>query len=156
MSDLQAIADRVEIEALRGEFTDAAMVRDYDRFASLFTQDGAWRLPYVNVEFVGRAQIRAGIERAQEALWDFFVQNTHPGTVELEGDTALGRAYIFEFGRMRDGRSQAHYALYHDRYERTRDGWRFAERVYEIRYVDTTQLAGAPPAPGTSVGTSIA
>ena len=28
MSDFQAIADRVEIEALRGEFTDAAMMRD--------------------------------------------------------------------------------------------------------------------------------
>jgi hypothetical protein len=33
MSDLQAIADRVEIEALRGEFTDATMDRDYDRKA---------------------------------------------------------------------------------------------------------------------------
>jgi hypothetical protein len=28
MSDLQAIADRVEIEALRGEFTDAVMMHD--------------------------------------------------------------------------------------------------------------------------------
>jgi hypothetical protein len=28
MSDFQAIADRVEIEALRGEFTDASMMRD--------------------------------------------------------------------------------------------------------------------------------
>lgn len=53
MSDLQAIADRFEIEALRGEFTDALMMRDYDRFAWLFTQDGAWRIPYINVELVG-------------------------------------------------------------------------------------------------------
>ena len=45
MSDLEAIADRVEIEALRGEFTDAAMMRDYDRLASLFTPDGALRMP---------------------------------------------------------------------------------------------------------------
>ena len=29
MSGLQAIADRVEIEALRGEYTDAVMMRDY-------------------------------------------------------------------------------------------------------------------------------
>ncbi|MGD0609624.1 MAG: hypothetical protein ABSA53_39385, partial [Streptosporangiaceae bacterium] len=36
MSDFQAIADRVEIEALRGEFTDAAMMRDRARLASLF------------------------------------------------------------------------------------------------------------------------
>ena len=49
MSDLQTIADRVEIEALRAEFTDAALMRDWDRFASLFTPDGAWRMPYVNV-----------------------------------------------------------------------------------------------------------
>jgi hypothetical protein len=61
MSDLQPIADRVEIEALRGEFTDATMDRDYDR------------------------------------------------------------------------------------YQRTPDGWRFTERVSEIRYVDTTPLAGSAP-----------
>jgi hypothetical protein len=41
MSDFQAIADRVETEALRGEFTDAAMMRDRDRMASLFTHDRA-------------------------------------------------------------------------------------------------------------------
>jgi hypothetical protein len=45
MSDLQAIADRFQIEVLRGEFTDASMMRDWDRCASLFTHDGAWRIP---------------------------------------------------------------------------------------------------------------
>lgn len=45
MSDFQAIADRVEIEALRGEFTDAVMMRDYDRLESLFTHDGTVRIP---------------------------------------------------------------------------------------------------------------
>jgi ketosteroid isomerase-like protein len=70
MRDLQAIADRVEIEALRGEFTDAGMMRDFDRFASLFTQDAVWRIPVVNVEFVGREEIRAGIERLR-GLWDY-------------------------------------------------------------------------------------
>jgi len=40
MSDFQAIADRVEIEALRSEFTDAAMMRVRARLASLFTPDG--------------------------------------------------------------------------------------------------------------------
>jgi ketosteroid isomerase-like protein len=57
MSDLHAIADRIEIEALPGEFTDAGMMRDYDRFASLFTRDAAWRMPHVNQEFVGRDEI---------------------------------------------------------------------------------------------------
>ena len=73
MSDLQAIADRVQIEALRDEATDAAMMRDYDRVASLFT---------------------------------------------------------------------------HDRYRRTGDGWKFTERIYEVRYLDHSPLAGSAPGRG--------
>jgi uncharacterized protein (TIGR02246 family) len=145
MSDFQAIADRVEIEALRGEFTDAGMMRDYDRFASLFTQDAVWRIPVVNVDFVGRDEIRAGIERLQEGLWDYLVQTTHPGTVQLDGDTASGRAYVLSFGHMRDGRSHLNYSVYHDRYQRTPAGWKFTERVDEIKYVDTTPLGGSAP-----------
>ncbi len=146
MSDLQAIADRFEIEALRGEFTDAVMMRDYDRLASLFTQDGVVRIPDINARAVGREEIRAGIERLQD-LWDYFVQTTHPGTIQLEDDTASGRAYISELGRMRDGSSQLNYAVYHDRYQRTPDGWKFAERGYEVRYLDTSPLAGTAPQP---------
>src|SRR5215467_9340239 len=103
MSDLQAIADRVEIEELR-----------------------AWgeRVP---------------------ALVDYFAQTTHPGTIRLDGDTASGRAYIQELMRFRDGRSELNYAIYHDRYRRTPGGWKFTERVYEVRYHDATPLAGSAP-----------
>jgi ketosteroid isomerase-like protein len=152
MSDLQAIADRVEIEALRGEFIDAGMMRDYDRFASLFTQDAVWRIPVVNVEFVGREEIRAGIERLGEGLWDYLVQTTHPGTIQLEGDTASGRAYVLSFGHMRDGSSHLNYSVYHDRYRRTSEGWKFTERADEIKYLDTTPLAGSPPQNATTTG----
>jgi ketosteroid isomerase-like protein len=160
MSDLQAIADRAEIEALRGEFTDAVMMRDYERLASLFAGDGVVRIPHINAEAASREEIRAGIERLQ-GLLDCFVQTTHPGTIQLAGDTASGRAYISELVRFRGGRSELNHAVYHDRYQRTPDGWKFAERVYEVIYVDTTPLAGsgrrasaappqrgAPPDPG--------
>lgn len=145
MADFQDIADRVEIEALRGEFTDAGMMRDNERFAALFTEDGVWRIPGVNVEFGSRAEIRAGRDRLQ-TVWEYFVQNTHPGVIELHGDTATGRTYVEEFGRFRDGDSHRNYAIYHDKYRRTPDGWKFAERVYELRYVDTTPLTGTAPA----------
>ena len=104
MSDFQIIADRVEIEALRGEFTDAAMMRDRARLASLFTPDGVLRMPNIPIELVGQKEIRAGGERLQDQ-WEFFVQTTHPGTIQLDGDTATGRAYIQELARTRDGRS---------------------------------------------------
>ena len=144
MSDLQAIADRVEIEALRGECADAVMMHDYDRLASLFTEDGAVRMPNVPAEAVGREQIRAGVERLQ-GLHDCFVQNTHPGAIQLDGDTATGRAYISEVIHSRDGSSYLNYGIYHDRYRRAPDGWKFTERVYEIRYLDTSPLAGSAP-----------
>jgi len=154
MKELHDIADSVAIEALRGEFTDAAMMRDYDRAASLFTPDGALRMPNIPAELVGREEIRAGGERL-ESQWEFFAQTTHPGTIQLNGDTATGRTYIQELARTRDGHHGLNYAIYHDRYQRTSEGWKFTERVYEVRYLDTTPLAGsAPLAAGTPASSS--
>ena len=117
--DFQAIADRVEIEALRGEFTDSVMMRDYDRAASLFTPDGALRMPNVPVELTGQEQIRAWGERVPKFV-EFLVQNTHPGIIQLDGDAATGRAYMSEVIGLLDGTSELNYAIYHDRYQRTR------------------------------------
>ena len=80
------------------------------------------------------------------------MQTTHPGTIQLDGDTASGRAYIQELGRGRDGRTELNFAIYHDRYQRTGDGWKFTERVFEVRYLDTTPLAGSAPGTGEGAG----
>lgn len=80
------------------------------------------------------------------------MQNTHPGAIRLDGDTASGRASLSEVIRLRDGSSHLNYGIYHDRCRRTPDGWRFTERVYEIRYLDTTPLAGSPPQPASRAG----
>lgn len=146
MSDLQTIVDRFEIGTLPAEFTDAGMMHDYDRFAALFTEDGIFRIPGA-VEFTSRAEIRAGIVR-MKSVWEYFIQNVHPGTIVVDGDTATGRSYIYEFGRFNDGQSYSNYAVYHDRYRRTPDGWKFAERSYEIKYLDMTPLPGSVPAAG--------
>lgn len=144
MIDLQAAADRVEIAALQAEFTDAAMMADYDRLVSLFAPDGVMRWPHLPIEFHGHTEMRASIERMR-SNWEFFVQHAHPGAIQLDGDTATGRTYIEEFGRFHNGESHLNYSLYHDRFQRTPDGWKFAERVYEVRYVDTTPLPGKAP-----------
>lgn len=142
--DLRSLADRIEIEALGGEFTDAVMMHDFDRLAALFTDDAVLRIPDAGIELSGRAEFEPGMRRMQDA-WDYFVQHTHPGAVDIDGDTASGRAHICEFGRLRSGSSHVNYAIYHDRYRRTADGWKFTERVYEIRYLDNSPLPGAPP-----------
>ena len=135
------VRDRFEIDALRAEFTDAAMMNDHDRLASLFVADGVLRIPEAGIEAKGTDAIRAlGVHR--QATMEVFVQTTHPGVTTLHGDTATGRAYVCELIRIRDVGSHLNYAIYHDRYQRTRDSWRFAERTYEIRYLDETPLTG--------------
>jgi len=151
MSNLQAIADRVEIEALRGEFTDAAMTNDHDRLASLFTHDGAVRIPDGNIEATGWEEIRAMSQRRQ-ALADYFVQTTHSGAIRIDGDTATGRAYLSELIHGRDGSSHLNYFVYHDRYRRTSDGWKFTERIAEFRYLNTRAPAGPAPCPAEAPG----
>lgn len=143
MNDLQNIADRVEIEALQAEYTDALMMHDFDRLAALFTEDGAVRMPHVPAEAEGRREIRDGVERLQ-GLWAYFVQTTHPGVIEVDGDTAVGRVYLHELMHGDSG-SHVNFGVYHDRYRRTPEGWKFAERIYEVRYEDGTPLAGSAP-----------
>ncbi|WP_037840830.1 nuclear transport factor 2 family protein [Streptomyces sp. NRRL F-5126] len=148
MTDFHTIADRVAIDALRAEFTDAAMMNDHERLADLFTPDGVVRIPDAGIEAVGREGLVA-LGRQREGRMDLFVQTTHPGTVrfgESGEDTASGRAYISELIRTRDGQSHRNHGIYHDTYRRTADGWKFTERVYEIRYLDTTPLGGSSPA----------
>ena len=48
MSNPLVIADRVEITALCGEVTDAVMMRDFDRVASLFTPEAVLRWPHID------------------------------------------------------------------------------------------------------------
>jgi hypothetical protein len=59
MSALQAIADRVKTEALRGEAAGSAML-GYDGGAAQFPPDGTLRNPNVCARLTGRKAIRAG------------------------------------------------------------------------------------------------
>jgi hypothetical protein len=78
MSDPQATADRVEIEAIRGECTDAVMMCDHDRLASLLTPDGAARNLRQHRGRRPGGDPRHG--RRREAFTDNFVQTTYPPT----------------------------------------------------------------------------
>ena len=87
MRDLEVIADRVEIEALRGEFTDAAMMRDYGRLATLFTADGVLRIPDASIELAAREKIRAWGERVPR----WWTSSCRPRTRARSGSTATQR-----------------------------------------------------------------
>lgn len=73
------------------------------------------------------------------------MQITQPGSITLDGGSARGRAYLVEIGELRDGSSHRNYGVYHDTYRRTSSGWKSAERVYELKYLDTIPLGGSAP-----------
>jgi hypothetical protein len=90
---------------------------------------------------------RAGGERGCRPRGTSSYRTRSQAPSSLTGDTASGRAYIQDIARALDGRQGINYAIYHDRDQRTADGWKFTERVYEVRYLDTTPLAGSAPGP---------
>jgi hypothetical protein len=87
----------------------------------------------------------SSIVRKRIDLSFFYREIRDRNNVRIDGDTATGRAHICELGRLKSGSSHLNYAIYHDRYRRTTDGWKFTERVYEIRYIDNSPLPGSPP-----------
>lgn len=135
--DLRLVRDRVEIDFLRAECTDATVMNDIDRLARLFTEDAIVRVPDLEIEWRGLDQIRLGFHQLTSGM-EVFVQNSHPGSVDITGDTATGRVFVFELGRRADGGAVGNHAVFHDHYRRTGDGWKFSERDYEVRYDLTT------------------
>jgi hypothetical protein len=99
-------------------------------------------MPYVNAEAADPDEIHAWGER-RRLSWTTSCK-PHPGTTRLDGDTASGRACIQELIRLRDGRSELNTPS--TATSAPRDGWKLTERVYEVRYLDTTPLAARRPA----------
>ena len=74
----------------------------------------------------------------------FVVQMPADGLVELGGDEARGRFYLTEHGRGPDGTALLTLGVYHDRYQRDPDGWRFAERRFHAMYSGPPDLSAEP------------
>jgi len=143
MSDHAALtsADREAIRDLRIRFADAANRRQFDQFASLFTESGRWAIPDMQAHFEGRPAIRGGIAHML-GLWELFIQFSHDGPIDVDGHVVAGRSYVQEIGRFVAGGSQFNCSVYDDRYEREDGMWKFASRTYHFLYVDETPLAG--------------
>jgi len=70
-------AGHFEIEALRGEFTDAAMMRRLGRLRVAVHTGRRAADAHIDEEFVSREEIRAAIEGLQ-GISDDVVQTQHP------------------------------------------------------------------------------
>ena len=143
----EEIADRIEIDDLITRYATAVDTKDWDLYRTVFTDDAV--IDYTSAGGI-RGSLGEVVEWLSHALKLFpmtqhLITNRH---VVLEGDTATGRSYYYNPLGRPDGTGGMQLLFfggyYNDRFRRTADGWRIAERVEETAWVEGS-LPGAPP-----------
>jgi hypothetical protein len=143
VSDLTAELQRLkDIEAIRRLTCDYAYYNDIlagKPYAECFTPDGFMDASQCDPRIMvhrGREEIRA----VNEAVWEHqahprpnggacvHMQLNHRVTL-LRGDYAEGTVYFVAWGLSKSGQRSEFIGRYDDKYARTRDGWKFTERM---------------------------
>jgi hypothetical protein len=130
--------DVVAIERLQSAYADVVNRRAWAELAGLFLPDAVVRIDTVTrdpFELVGPVALGGFIDGAVQrfAFFEFIRLNAHVET-DLDGDPDAARCRLFMCEVRRDVGTldwSVAYGVYHDRYRRTADGWRFARRDYQ-------------------------
>ena len=133
--------DEQEIRNLVARYADAVCRRDQEDWSATWAEDGLWQLPGAPVT-KGRDNI-VQLWAGAMAGFPFVAQLIQNGTVEVAGDSATGRWYITEHLKFANGNGMFNIGVYQDKYTRTADGWKFAERYYAVLYNDGDGGKGA-------------
>jgi 3-phenylpropionate/cinnamic acid dioxygenase small subunit len=147
MSDLQSIADRLEIEDLLSRYAWALDSKDFDGLDDVFTPDA--RLDYTSAG--GEAGAYPEVKAWLAKVLPHFPAYQHLVTnhqITLDGDTATSRSEFYNpmVTAAGDGTRGIFFVggEYHDRIVRTPVGWRIAERVERSVWTDGA-FPAAPP-----------
>lgn len=145
-ADLESLEKRLrrmeDIEAIRrlscdyGHYNDTL---DGENLANCFIPEGFMDASQCDPDIMvhrGRAEIRA----VNEAIWNHQAHKRPDGgacvhyqighrVTKLEGDAAEGTVNFLAWGLSKSGMRSEFIGRYEDKYVRTAEGWRFAERV---------------------------
>jgi len=149
MLSLQAISDRLEIEAVMVHYVNAIDGRDFAALDAVF-------LPEAWIDYTAMGGIKGRYTEVQpwlaEVLPAFPAYCHMIGNIQInvDGDTARSKSVCFNpmSIRLEDGSTQTMFLglWYLDHWQRTPEGWRIAERVEEKCFDHNvpTSLATAP------------
>ncbi len=130
---LQWLVDIEEIKQLKARYA-AACDDNYqaDAIAELFTEDAIW-----DGGMIGYAQGREGIREFfanASNVVGFAVHGVSNPLIEIDGDEATGRWYLFQPMTMQGGNAAYWFcAQYQDVYLRTSEGWKFKHVLVQAR-----------------------
>ena len=149
-SELRQLLDRAEITAVMAAYARWADLNQPERQAGLFI-DGC-RVSYHPGDWIaGRAALT---EKLRTALTGYAKTSHHVSNIEIDFEgpgTATAQSAVIAWHRRPDGSEWTLYGRYVDRWTRTQEGWRLAER--ELRAAgavgrDDRQLPPLGRAPG--------
>ena len=133
--DLDAISDRLDIEALLTRYTRAIDSGDWDRLDEVFTQDAA-------IDYTATGGIKASYAEVKPWLAQMlpiFPRRMHTlGQIDSQvtGDTAVVAAYFHNPMGMPQEEGPDHLVefggIYHHDLVRTPDGWRSRRLLEEL------------------------
>ena len=91
---LQALEDAEAIRNLKAQYAALCDAQyDADGIAALFTEDALWESPALG-RFEGREAIR-GFFRSASGIFSFAIHYSLNGHIEVDGDSARARWYLF-------------------------------------------------------------
>lgn len=124
-------ATQLAIRQLVDRYCDAVLRRDAAAWAATWTDDATWDLGGGSLE--GQAAIVAAWEHAMGGF-DWVVQFAPTLVLDVDeaAGTGTGRVTVQERYQRTDGKRGTLLGVYHDRYRRTAEGWRFAGRRLEV------------------------
>ncbi|MHA7833087.1 MAG: nuclear transport factor 2 family protein [Algiphilus sp.] len=134
MQSLQALSDRAEIESVMVQYVNAIDTRDFEALDTVFTPD-AW-IDYTAMGGIKGVfpEVKAWLAQVLPSFPAYYHLIGNIG-ITLDGDSARSRSACFNpmTVRLEDGQTQTFFLglWYHDRWQRTAEGWRITERVEE-------------------------
>lgn len=143
---LHAVESQLAITQLRAQYCHLLDARQWDAFASLFTEDGYF-------EGVDKAEGRDGIHRffsqdvqlIAEHFWHFCSN----GTCQIEGNRAHGRISM-EYLSVTDGVSYISAGHYDDEFQRIDGQWKFHSRRITFYFYSPLEQGFLGPKPASA------
>jgi hypothetical protein len=139
---VKLLIDRLEIDDLLTRYTVALDTRQWGLLATVFTPDAT--IDYTSSEGIKGQfpEVAAWLEKALTpfSATQHLLGNRH---IELDGDQGTGRTYFFNPNSLADEAGKATMlfvgGFYLDKFVRTAEGWRIADRFEQTTWVNSDE-----------------
>ena len=126
------------IRQLHARYIDAVWRKDIDAFVDCFAEDAEWKVGGQHLR--GRDEVRGAITKFLEPIDRIAMMFSTP-ILEVGKGTAIGRTYVREFNKAKNGETASTVGIYYERFVEQGDRWRFQWRQWMLQYLGPPDLS---------------